>query len=205
MKESIMDKTSLESSIREESQRAIRTIKKKEASEIKTLDEACAAEIEGFRRKTEDETEARIAQELSRLENRDILERKKLKLRIIEDFINHIVKEALQEMRNDPRYKEFLLHAVCDASEKSQAGVEIRLKKEDRVFEEEILEAVKADGRNRGIAIHEDNTIKWGGCIVRDEPGGRRFNNTMERIYFRRSPMIRQEVVRILKQKGFSL
>ena len=200
-----MDKTSLESSIREESQRAIRAIRKKEASEVETLDEACAAEIENFRRKTEGETEAKIAQELSRLENRDILERKKLKLRIIEDFINHIVKEAVQEMRNDPRYKKFLLHVVCDAAEKSQAGVEIRLKTEDRVFEKKILEAVKADGRNRDIVVHEDSTIKWGGCIVHDEPGGRRFNSTIERIYFRKSPMIRQEVMRILKQRDFSL
>ena len=200
-----MDKTPLESSIREESQRVILAIREKEASEIKKQEEACAAEIERFRKKSEDETEAKIAQELARLENRGILKSKKLNLHIIEDFINHIVEEAVKGMRNDPRYKKFLLYTVRDAASQTQDRAEIRLKKEDRIFEKEIMETVKADGRNQDIVIHEDSTIKWGGCIVHDESGGRRFNSTIERIYFKKSFMIRREVMRILKQRGVSL
>lgn len=198
-----MDKTPLESSIREESRRMILAIREKETSEIKKLEKDYAAEIEKFKKKNEDEIEAKIAQETDRLENMSIIERKKLKLRVIEDFVDHLVEETAKEMRNDPRYKKFLLHTVCDAASQIQGRVEVSLKKEDRVFEKEIMEAVKADGKNRDIAIHEDNTIKWGGCIVQDEPGGRIFNGTIERIYFRKSFMIRQEVIRILKQKGF--
>lgn len=197
-----MDKTPLESSIREESERAIRAIKEMEVSEIRKLDEACAIEIKNFSKKSEAEIDAKIEQELSRLENRGILERKKLKLRIIEDFINHLVDEAVKGMRNDQRYKKFLSDTVCDAVGQIKTRAEIHLKKEDIVFSEEIRDSLKATGRNRDIGITEDGTIMWGGSIVHDEQGDRIFNNTIERIYFRKSPAIRQEIVRILKEKG---
>ncbi len=203
MEKAAMDKTPLESSIREESRRMILAIREKETSEIVQLETDYVAEIESFRKKNEDEIEAKIAKETGRLENMSIIELKKLKLRVIEDFVDHLVEETAKGMRNDPRYKKFLLHTVCDAANRIQGRVEVRLKKEDSVFEKEIIEAVKADDKNRDIAIHEDNTIKWGGCIVQDEPGGRIFNGTIERIYFRKSLVIRQEVVQILKQKGF--
>jgi vacuolar-type H+-ATPase subunit E/Vma4 len=198
----VMDKTPLESSIREESERAIRAIKEMEVSEIRKLDEACAIEIENFSKKSEAEIDAKIEQELSRVENRGILERKKLKLRIIEDFINHLVDEAVKGMRNDQRYKKFLSDTVCDTVGQIQTRAEIRLKKEDIVLKKEIMDSLKATGRNRDIGIKEDSTITWGGCIVHDEQGGRIFNNTIERIYFRKSPAIRQEIVRILKEKS---
>ena len=57
---------------------------------------------------------------------------------------------------------------------------------------------MKTAGGNRDIAIVEDETIKWGGCIIIDVPGGRIFDGTIERIYFRKSPVIRREVMSIL-------
>ncbi len=198
-----MDKTPLESSIREESERTIHAIREKEASEIRHLDEAFATEIEGFRMKNDAETDARISQELSRLENRGILERKKHRLGIIEEFINRIVDEAVREMRNAQRYRTFLLKAVCDAVSLIRGRAEVGLKGEDLVFEKEIMDALKAASFNPDIAIQEDGAIKWGGCIVHDESGGYIFNGTIERIYFRKSPTIRREVVRVLKEKGF--
>lgn len=200
-----MEKSPLEDSIRKESQCLIVAIREKEAAEIKKQEEACTDEIERFRIKCEAETETKIAQGLARLENRSILERKKVNLHIIEDFINQIVEEAVKELRNDPRYKHFLLHTVCDAARRIQKKADVYLKKEDLVFENEIMEAVKAESRNHKIVIQEDNTIKWGGCIVNDELGGRRFNNTIERVYFRKSFVIRREAMRILKQKGLAL
>ena len=90
MEKAAMDKTPLESSIREESRRMIRAIREKETSEIKKLEKDYAAEIEKFKKKNEDETETKITQEIARFENMGIIERKKLKLRVIEDFINHL-------------------------------------------------------------------------------------------------------------------
>jgi vacuolar-type H+-ATPase subunit E/Vma4 len=197
-----MNKTPLESSIREESERAIHAIKETEISEVKKLDETYTAEIENFRKKSRAEADEKIRQELSRLKNRSILERKKLKLRIIEEFINSVVGEAVKKMRNDQRYKRFLSDTIYAALGQIGTKAEVHLKKEDLVFGKEIIDSVKAAGGTSDIIIKEDSTITWGGCIVHDEDGGRIFNNTIERIYFRKSFAIRQEIMRILKEKG---
>jgi vacuolar-type H+-ATPase subunit E/Vma4 len=197
-----MDKTSLESSIRKESERAIRKIKETEVSEIKKLDETCAVEIEDFGKKFRAETDEKIRQELSRLKNRALLDRKKLKLRIIEEFINRIVIKAVKKIRNDQQYKKFLSDTIHAAVGQIQTGAEVYLQKEDIALGREIVNSVKAVGGTPDIIIKEDNTIPWGGCIVHDEQGGRIFNATIERIYFRKSLAIRREILRILKEKS---
>ena len=65
----------------------------------------------------------------------------------------------------------------------------------------DIADAIK-QGNRADVIIKEDSAMKWGGCIIHDKQG-RIFNADMERIYFRKSPAIRLEVVNILKQKGF--
>jgi vacuolar-type H+-ATPase subunit E/Vma4 len=197
-----MGKTSLESSIREESQRAIQAIREKEASEIKRLDEVCADEIEEYRKKIEAEIYERIEQELSKLENRSMLERKKLKLRMIDDFINDAVDEAVKGMSDDPRYRMFILDTISEAAEQIHERVEVHLKGQDRNLGEEIMEKLRTYSRNHDLVIHEDNTIKWGGCIINDEAGGRIFNGSIERIYFRKYQVIRQEIMKIIREKG---
>lgn len=200
-----METTPLETSIREESERTIRAIREHEAAEIRKLDEACTLEIEGYRGRTEAEIQARIDQELKRIASRGILERRKLRLSTIEEFITRTVKEAVDGMRSDPLYKEFLLQSICAAAGEIRSGAEVHLMEQDRVFEGEIMAALKAAGSHQDIVIKDDTTIQWGGCIVRDNAGGRIFNGTIERIYYRKSAMIRREVLRILKDKGFSL
>lgn len=197
-----MNDMPLETSIREESQRVIRALREKEAFEIERMEENCETEIEGFRTKIKEDTRSRILQELSRLENRAILERRKLKTRIIEDFIAHTVKEAVNDLRKSPGYKNFLRETVLDATGRIEGKTMVLLKAEDLVFEKELLDVLKASGRNPDIAIREDDTIVWGGCIVPDEKGGRIFNGTIERVYFRKSRSIRREVMRVLRQKG---
>lgn len=195
----------LENSIREESERIIGATKEKERSEIKELEETCAKEIEDFRKKTEAETAEKIAEELSKLENKSILERKKFKLQALEDFISHIVEDAVKEIRKDRRYKPFLTNAVTEVRDLTGNTLKVSLGEKDRIFENELREVLTKAGSNRNIIIEEDRTIKWGGAIVHDEEGGRIFNNSIERIYFRKARTIHREVLRILKQRGFAV
>ena len=193
-----MDETSLESAIRNEAALAILAVTQKEDAEVKRLDDAYAAEIEEFKNRITAETDARIRQESSKVINRADLDLKKHQLRSVEAFISRIVEEAVKTIRGNPRYKRFLIDAACDAVSRIPAGTEVRLMSEDLAFEEEIRECLRAAGGNRDIAVMGDKTIKWGGCIVADVPGGRIFDSTIERIYFRKSPAIRREVMRLL-------
>jgi vacuolar-type H+-ATPase subunit E/Vma4 len=199
-----MDRTPLESSIWEESRSAIQAIRDKEAACIQELDAACDAEIAAFKDKIEEQIRSRIQQEVFKLKNRGIVERRKNKLHVVEEFITSIVDEAVRGIRQDARYQNFLVDAIRDALEKINGSADVSLKKEDLVFREEIMAVVMDKGKGPVVAISNNDTIVWGGCIVHDAAGGRIFNSTIERIYYRKSPAIRREVVRILKERGLA-
>jgi hypothetical protein len=193
-----MDKRSLESAIKDEAKLAITDIMRKEAAEILRLDDAYAGELEAFRKKTEAWTDARIRQESSRVENRTGLDLRKLKLKRVETFIHCAVDGAAAGIRDNPRYKSFLLGVIVDAARLIPGGIEIKIKSEDLAWEKEIREVLKAAGVSNDISIVEDKTIKWGGCIIVDVQGGRIFDGSIERIYFRKSVAIRREIMRLL-------
>ncbi len=199
-----MKEPPLEESIRKEAEETVRAVREREAAEIREMDESCAAEIEEFKKKTESETRARIEQERSRLENKGLLERKKLKLRGLEAFIGRMVEEAVGTMRDDPRYKEFFLDRVREAAHEIQAGIEVSLHTADLPLEKEIMAAAGKTGRNPDVAVRADPAIRWGGCAISDGATGRIFNSTIERIYYRQSATIRREITKILNEKGFS-
>lgn len=196
-----MDQTnepSLESAIREEAGRVIADIARKEAAEIKKLDDTYAAELEDFKIKTMARTETRIRQESSKVENRAGLDLKKFKLRSVEAFISRMVADVAEEIRDNPHYKKFLLAAISDAIGRIPAGAEVRLKSEDLARERDIREALEIAAGTREIAMVEDKTIMWGGCIIVDVAGGRIFDSTIERIYFKKSSAIRREAMTLL-------
>lgn len=198
-----MEKTALESSIVQDTQRAILEIRQREASEIEMLERQCTQEIEAFREKTASQNRKRIAHELSKIRNRVVIEGNKIRLCIIEEYIDRVVEEAAKEMKNNSRYLEFLARAVCAALKEIEDDAVVGLKKDDLVFKDSIAAALRASAGLHSVSIREDSTIKMGGCIVYDDALGRIFNMTVERIIYRRALLIRQEVMRILAEKGF--
>jgi flagellar biosynthesis/type III secretory pathway protein FliH len=192
------DNKSLENAIRGEAEQQILAVAHKEAEEIKRLDDAYASGLDEFKSSIKAQTDARIRQESSKIENRATLELKKLKIRSIEELTNRSVEEAMKTIRQNSGYKKFLMDAAVDASGRILTDVEIRLNAEDLVFKNEIIDALKTSGVKGDIMILEDSGIRWGGCVIVDVQGGRIFDSTIERIYFRKSLLIRREAVRLL-------
>lgn len=189
-----MDKTSLESSIQRECDEAVAAIGESETEEIRRLDVQCHAAVDSFRRQTTDETDAQIRLEIVRLENKALLERRKNRLRSLEDFIHRLVDEVMAGLREHPRYPQFILDAVTNAVKDIPGRADVRLAAGDLALEDDIRLTLKTDR----LVLKEDPSIRWGGCLILDEEGGRIFNGTLERIYFRRSAAIRRKVARIL-------
>lgn len=194
-----MDNTTLENSILRASEEMIAGIREKEARELRQMEEDYAAEVERFRKKTEAETQARLDQELSRLENRAVLERKKLKLTTVERFIHRMVDDVMKGIRSHPRYRQFLTDAAALAAEEISGDVEVRLSPADMMLEKELAAAVQSAESERQVRIEADAAIGWGGCLVADHAGGRVFNRTLERIYFRKALLIRRKVLQVLQ------
>lgn len=194
-----MDSTTLESSIRKESEERIADVLEKEAAEMKRLDEEYAAELEHFRQKIETETQARIDQELSRVENRAVLERKKMALASMENFINRMVDDVMKQIRQNPGYRPFLVDAARHAVTQISGSVEVRLNPEDMVMEKDIRMAILSAGNQRNVEIKADKSIGWGGLVIVDEAAGRVFNHTLERRYFRRAGLVRRRALKILQ------
>jgi hypothetical protein len=192
------DKKSLENAIRNEAEHQILAISQREAEEIKKLDNAFDSGLDEFRKTIQSQTDARIRQESSKIENRASLDLKKLKIRSIEALTNRAVEEAMQTIRSNSNYKKFLLDAIIDAVGHIKTGAEIHLKKEDLVFSNDIMDALNVSGTKSDAAIIEVSRIKWGGCIIVDVSEGRIFDSTIERIYFRKSLLIRREAMRQL-------
>ncbi len=193
-----MEKTSLESAIRDEAELAISAIAQKEAEELKRLDDAHLAGLEEFQKQLAAATDGRIRQESSKAQNRASLDLQKHKLRSVEAFISSAVEEAEKVIRDQPQYKIFLLAAVMDTIGHISNAAEVRLSREDMVLKDEIQKALKAAHLNMDIAFVEDKTIKWGGYKVVDGRGGRIFDGTIERICYRKSPVIRREIMNLL-------
>jgi hypothetical protein len=192
----------LENAIREEAGLALAAIARKEAEQMRMLDEAHAAEMEDFRKRILSQTEAGILQESSRAENRSGLDLKKLKLRSIEAFIGRSFETVLHEIRQDPRYQPFLFDAVIEAVGRASEGVEIRLSREDLACEDDIRVLLKTKAAGRKVSFVEDPSVKSGGCIIFDIAGGRIFDNSIERLYFRKLHMIRREVMTLMDEQS---
>ena len=195
-----MDKETLENSIRENAAQAIAAIQEKECLEIRRLNDAYAAEMNDFRKRIEAETENRLLQEIARLENRAALDRKKMQLQKLEQLINRTVDEVVRRLRDRREYRPFLLKALKSAAEKISGNMEVRINQEDLPLRQEILSALETDDGQRRTVVQEDPGVSWGGFLIVDAEGNRMLNNTIERIYFRKSLLIRQTIMKILQE-----
>jgi vacuolar-type H+-ATPase subunit E/Vma4 len=193
-----MDGTTLEQAIQDESVRMIAAIREKETAERKRLEEDYASQLEHFQKQTDAATKARLDQEISKVQNRAVLERKKLRLLGLERFIAQMVEDVVTGIRSHPRYKPYVMDNICEILKRISGEAEIRLALQDLAWKDDISAAIRDRVGERNLVFIEDPDIRWGGCLIRDRKQGRIFNHTLERIYFRKSTLIRREVMKRL-------
>lgn len=193
-----MDGTTLEQAIQDESARMIADIREKEKAERTRLEEDYASQLEHFQKQTEAATKARLDQEISKVQNRAALESKKLRLLSLERFIAQMVEDVATGIRCHPRYKPYVIDAVCEVLKRISGEAEIRLALQDLAWKDDISAAIRDKVGDRKFVFIEDPDTRWGGCLIHDKKQGRIFNHTLERIYFRKSTLIRREVMKRL-------
>ena len=201
------DETGLISSLRENSAGKIDGIKQQAEDEIRKLERSHISDIEELKKKIHDETTSKIDQELSKIRNRALIEKKKLQLRIIEDFIATMIEEAIDELRSSgkDRYKEFLLDSVDESLSQITGGEAlVYISEEDMGLEGmNIKETImQKAGHSPDINIVVDKGISQGGAIVFDKDRGLYYNSTIERIVYRKYNEIRKKVLNILSERN---
>jgi len=201
------DEAGLINSLRESSAHKKTVIMQQADDEIKKLERSYISDIEKLQKKINDETTSKIDQELSKIRNRALIEKKKLQLRIIEDFIATMIEEAIRELRasGKDRYKEFLLDSVDESLSQIKGGEAlVYISEEDMMLEgTNIKETImQKAGHSPDISIVVDKGIAQGGAIVFDKERGLYYNSTIERIVYRKFDEIRKKVLNIFSEKN---
>ena len=201
------DETALINSLRESSAHKKTVIMQQADDEIRKLKNRYFSDIEELKKKINDETGSKIDQELSKITNRALIEKKKLQLCILENFIATMVEEAIGELRSNgkDRYKEFLLDAVDESLSQIKGGEAlVYISEEDMGLEGiNIKETImQKAGHSPDISIAVDKGITQGGAIVIDKERGLYYNSTIERIVYRKYDEIRKEVTKILSERN---
>ncbi|MBE9542348.1 MAG: V-type ATP synthase subunit E [Proteobacteria bacterium] len=201
------DEKGLINSLRESSAHKKSVIMQQAEDEISKLERSYISDIEELKKKINDETTSKIDQELSKIRNRALIEKKKLQLRIIEDFIATMVEEAIGELRKSgkDRYKEFLLDSVDESLSQIKGGEAlVYISEEDMGLEGiNIKETImQKAGHSPDISIAADKGITQGGAIVIDKERGLYYNSTVERIVYRKYDEIRKKVLNILSERN---
>jgi len=201
------DEAGLINSLRDSSAHKKAVIIKKADDEIRKLERSYISDIEELKKKINDETTSKIDQEVSKIRNRALIEKKKLQLRIIEDFIATMIEEAIRELRTSgkDKYKEFLLDSVDESLSQIKGGEAlVYISEEDMTLEgTNIKETImQKAGHSPDISIVVDKDISQGGAIVFDKERGLYYNSTIERIVYRKFDEIRKRVLNILSEKN---
>lgn len=198
------DPARLIESIREESARRIGLLEQEAQAEIQRIDEECAGEIRSFREVRESETDGEIERAVYIMKNRAVIEKRKLRLNAVEEFMRIMVKEAVSCFVEKDRegYVNFLKKEITGAlTEREWGNVVIHLRPEDAGIESEILNAIGRENIScEKIVFSVDNAAPGGGAVIEDVNQGLSCNRSLDRIVARAYDEIRKEVAAIVQK-----
>ncbi|MBN1496327.1 MAG: V-type ATP synthase subunit E [Spirochaetes bacterium] len=198
------DASGLIRSIRDETDRRIAEIQKRTQDEIAKREKEYAEEIRKFREAGRIETDRAIDNAIYMLKNRAALEKRKLRLNAIEEFIRSMVDETVSDfIKNDPEgYLSFLKKTIGAAMPDIRGhDITIHIGTHDASLEGELRAAVTQDSAGgQDVTVTIDPALAGGGVILESGSEGISYNFSMARIVSRKYDEIRKEGVKIVQK-----
>lgn len=195
------DPSLLVDSLRENIAIKIDEINKSADLNIKRMDDDLRKEIDEFRKLNQKRHEEYIKYETGKSRNLFSINKKKQNLDGIESFIKRVIDEVTGSIRKDLRYIDFLNGCVLSALENVKGGsATILVAAEDLVYSQNIINKINISSIKLKFSISGDERIKMGGAMVIDDEAEVIFNNTIERIVYRKNDEIRREIVKSIKE-----
>jgi len=180
-------------SMRMEADDTIRKIKDDTAAEIKQIQSEYRSELMDFEKRIKSETEKNLDLELSILDNRETIETGKLRLSVLESFLEQMIQEAVSDFKNAREdYKHYLIITLKNILDLTGTeGVTVKLSAHDSDCRQKILETGVTD-------VVTDMEVILGGIIVEDHKELLNYNSTIQRMIYRKRDRIRKEMFGIL-------
>ncbi|HOP62410.1 MAG TPA: V-type ATP synthase subunit E family protein [Spirochaetota bacterium] len=195
------DPSLLVESVRDSIDEKINGINRSAEREIRKFSDEIQNDVGSFRAGQQKKIDDLIAYEEGRMRNLTSIEMKKQKLEVVDAFINRIIKFSIAALRPDSRYAEFLKQCVMPALENVAGGrVTVSLSPSDMNYSDLIKNEIRDRGCKLEVMIKSDEHMESGGAIVTDEESEVVFNNTVERIVYRRMDEIKRIIVKELNE-----
>lgn len=195
------DPAALIEAVRESVLRKIEEINSEADAEIKGIENEISGEVEKFRASEQRKYDELAGYEESKAANLLSIQIKKQKLEVIESFISSMMSGAAEALRSDSRYPDFLKWCVLSAlHDISGPGATVLLSPGDAEFSEVIMNEIRNSGCDVRINITLDGSIASGGAMIIDDQSEVAFNNTVERIIYRKIDEIKRIIVRFINE-----
>jgi vacuolar-type H+-ATPase subunit E/Vma4 len=170
-------------------------------AEIKRIEDQVRDEIENFRAAEQAKSEKIIQYEEGKAANLLSIELKKQNLEVINGFINSVLTGASEIIRSDRRYADFLKQcATAPLKDITGRSMTICISPRDAEFSEMIMNEASKKCSNIKIRIIQDEGIITGGALVIDDEPEVVFNNTVERIFYRKSDELKRVIMRLVNE-----
>lgn len=169
--------------------------------EIEKINTDFRTEIEAFRITQQNRYEELIKDEGDKLKNLSAIEIKKKNMDGVELFIKKVIDDTAAGIRTSTNYKNFLIGCVLSAVENVKGrSASVLVSVDDLIYSKDINERISMTGSKTEIIISPDDRVKIGGAIVIDDQEEVIYNNTIERIIYRKHDEIRREIVKIIRE-----
>ncbi len=198
------DPSRLMESIREEADYAIRSMQEQTGKEIAQAEKDFDDEMRSFSDDRKRETGAEIERAIYIMKNRAAIEKRKLQLNAVEDFIQVMVKEAVEDYvkNNTEGYLAFLKKIIAEILPGVRGNdITVHLCPGDAALENTVRNFITRDNAWQGTVNPViDKAITMGGLILENMKEGVLYNYSLERCINRSYDSIRKEVVSIVRK-----